>query len=333
VKNIVVGKMNNAKAAFQQAFSKAAGAAKAAGSGGGGGGGGGGGASGGGGGGAILAVASLLGLGGISYGMYHSFVTVQPGHLGIVYSRMGGLKDKATLTEGMNFLIPWFQRAVVYDIRTRPQLINTQSGSKDLQMVQISLRVLFRPSTQHLAEIYRNLGTDYDARVLPSIVNEVTKAVVAQYNANELLTKRDMVSKQIRDMLVKRSGDFNILLDDVSITHLAFSKEYTAAVEAKQVAQQDAERSKYVVEKAIQEKKTIVIRAEGEARSAELIGNAVKENPAFLQLRKIEASREIANTVVNSTNKVYLSSDTLLLNALGDQAGKDAVAGKGKAWW
>jgi len=323
--------MNSAANAAKAVFSAAAAKAKAAG----GGAGGGGGAPGGGGAGAALALLSLLGVGAGGYGLYHSVVTVQPGHMGVIYNRVGGLKDKATLTEGMNFLIPWFQRAVVFDIRTRPQLINTQSGSKDLQMVQISLRVLFRPSPQDLPEIYRQLGTDFDARVLPSIVNEVTKAVVAQYNASELLTKRDLVSKQIREMLVKRSGDFNILLDDVSITHLAFSKEYTAAVEAKQVAQQDSERSKYVVEKALQEKKTIVIKAEGEARSAELIGNAVKENPAFLQLRKIEASREIANTVVNSSNKVYLSSDTLLLNALGDQAGKDPT-NKGKAggaWW
>ena len=106
-------------------------------------------------------------------------------------------------------------------------------------------------------------------------MNEVTKAVVAQFNASELLTKREAVSKMIGDLLIARAADFHILLDDVSITHLAFSKEYTAAVEAKQVAQQDAERSKYIVEKAIQEKRTIVIRAEGEAMSAELIGNVM----------------------------------------------------------
>jgi prohibitin 2 len=110
-------------------------------------------------------------------------------------------------------------------------------------------------------------------RVLPSIVNEVTKAVVAQYNAAELLTKREAVSKQVRDLLMQRAYDFHIQLDDVAITHLSFSKEYTAAVEAKQVAQQDSERAKYIVERALQEKKSIVIRAEGEAKSAELIGN------------------------------------------------------------
>lgn len=86
------------------------------------------------------------------------------------------------------------------------------------------------------------------------------------------MTKRDVVSKQIRDLLSARSSDFKIVLDDVSVTHLAFSREYTAAVEAKQVAQQDSERAKYLVEKAIQEKKTIVIKADAEAKSAELIG-------------------------------------------------------------
>lgn len=121
--------------------------------------------------------------------------------------------------------------------------------------------------------LHLHMYVDYDSRVLPSIVNEVTKAVVAQYNASELLTKRNIVSKQIRDMLTQRSADFRILLDDVGITHLAFSKEYTAAVEAKQVAQQDSERAKYIVDKAIQEKKSIVIRAQGEAQAANLIGN------------------------------------------------------------
>ena len=100
----------------------------------------------------------------------------------------------------MNFIIPWFQRTIVYDVKTRPQLINTQSGSKDLQMIQISLRVLFRPNPQRLTFIYRRLGTDYEERVLPSIVNEVTKAVVAKYNASELLTKREIVSREIMPM-------------------------------------------------------------------------------------------------------------------------------------
>lgn len=259
-------------------------------------------------------------LGGLGVAAQSSIITIRPGQIGIVYNRLGGLNENRKCFEGMNFIIPWFQRAIIYDVKTRPQLINTQSGSKDLQMIQISLRILFRPNPNKLPFIYRRLGTDFEERVLPSIVNEVTKAVVAKYNASELLTKREIVSREIIDILSKRAGDFEILLDDVSITHIAFSKEYTAAVEAKQVAQQESERARYVVEKAIQEKKQIVIRAEGEARSAHLIGSAIRDNPAFLQLRQIEASKDIANIIHNSTNKVFLNSGNLLINTVGQKA-------------
>lgn len=85
-------------------------------------------------------------------------------------------------------------------------------------------------------------------------------------------------------------------------------------MEAKQVAQQEAERAKFIVEKAEQDKKSAIIRAEGEATSAKLLGEAIQNNPSFLTLRKIEAAREIAATVAGSGNRVLLSADSLLLN-------------------
>ncbi|XP_052118215.1 prohibitin-1, mitochondrial-like [Arachis duranensis] len=121
------------------------------------------------------------------------------------------------------------------------------------------------------------------------------------------------VSREIRKMLTERASHFNIALDDVSITSLTFGKEFTAAIEAKQVAAQEAERAKFVVEKAEQDKRSAVIRAQGEAKSAQLIGQAIANNPAFITLRKIEAAREIAHTISNSANKVYLNSDDLFI--------------------
>jgi len=115
--------------------------------------------------------------------------------------------------------------------------------------------VLYRPDQHHLQTIYRNLGKDYDQRVLPSIVNEVLKSVVAQYNAASLLAQREQISHLIKEGLVARLRDFNIILDDVSIVDLVFGKEFTRAIEEKQIAQQQAERAKFIVEKAMQEKR------------------------------------------------------------------------------
>ncbi|KAL8110107.1 hypothetical protein AgCh_026000 [Apium graveolens] len=148
-------------------------------------------------------------------------------------------------------------------------------------MVNLTLRVLSRPDEAKLPTIYKELGVEYEEKVLPSIGNEILKAVVAQFNADELLTS------------------------------------VLRAVEAKQVAQQEAERSKYVMAKAEQERRAEIIRAEGESESAKLISYATKESGTeFIQLRKIEASGEVAATLSRSPNVAYLPKDNNLLLGL-----------------
>ncbi|KAI5449810.1 Prohibitin-1, subunit of the prohibitin complex (Phb1p-Phb2p) [Naganishia albida] len=235
-----------------------------------------------------------------------SIYDVPGGYRAVMFDRFSGVKGDAT-GEGTHFLIPGLQRAILYDVRIKPRNISTTTGSKDMQMVSLTLRVMSRPDVAVLPKIYQNLGLDYDERVLPSIGNEVLKATVAQFDAAELITQREVVSARIRADLMQRAREFNILLEDVSITHMTFGKEFTTAVEQKQIAQQDAERAKFVVEKAEQERQAAVIRAEGEAEAAATISKALnRAGEAFVQFRRIEASKDIATSLAGSRNVTYL---------------------------
>ncbi|MES1920434.1 hypothetical protein MHBO_002102 [Bonamia ostreae] len=255
----------------------------------------------------------ILGFGSAAFLAQNFIFDVKAGHRGIIYSRFSGILDKS-YGEGTHFLIPFVQKAILFEVRTRPRTITSITGTKDLQQVNISLRILSHPRETKIPIIYRNLGKSFEERVLPSIGNEVLKSIVAQYNADELITMREKISKQINETLTVRAGQFNIVLDDISITHLSFSPEFSKAIEQKQIAEQDAERAKFMVIKSEHEKAAAVIKSEGESEAAKLISNALqKSGNGLIKLRKIETAKQVTENLAKAPNVSYLPSNANIL--------------------
>lgn len=260
---------------------------------------------------------TCFGLAGAAIVPYACLFDVDGGSRVVMFNKFSGVDDKVC-GEGTHFKIPWVMEPKTYTVRLRPKLIQTKTGTKDLQMVDIHVRMLFRPQVEGLPNIHQKLGEDYDDRVLPSIANEVLKATIAQYNAEQLLTHREHVSSEIKREIIKRAETFNIVMEDVSITHLTYGKEFSKAIEEKQVAEQEAERQKFIVQKAEQERQATVIKSEGEAQAAKMISEALKANgTGLIEMRRIDAAKEIADSLSKSPNVMYLPPNQQMLLSLG----------------
>lgn len=214
-----------------------------------------------------------------------AFTVVQPGTRGIVV-QLGAVQDKL-FEEGLHFKIPFIQQIVPMEVRVQKAESEASAASKDLQIVTTTMAVNFHIDPASANKLYQNVGLDFKGRVVDPAIGEALKAVTARYTAEQLISKRSEVSQQVKELLSKKLATYHMVLDEINITEFKFSEEFNKAIEQKQIAEQQALKSKLDLERIKIEKEQTITQAQATAESLRLQKQEV--TPELVKLREIEA--------------------------------------------
>uniref|UniRef100_B8HSA6 Band 7 protein n=1 Tax=Cyanothece sp. (strain PCC 7425 / ATCC 29141) TaxID=395961 RepID=B8HSA6_CYAP4 len=241
----------------------------------------------------IFALILLLGL--------NAFVIINPGEAGVL-SILGKARDGA-LFEGIHLKPPFISRVDVYDVTVQKFEVPAQSSTKDLQDISASFAINFRLDPTQVVEVRRTQGTlqNIVSKIIAPQTQESFKIAAARRTAEEAITKRDELKQDFDAALSDRLQKYAVIVLDTSVVDLSFSREFSKAVEDKQIAEQKAQQAVYIAQQASQEAQAEINRAQGKAEAQRLLAETLKAQGGQLVLQKeaIEAWRQGGAQVPN----------------------------------
>ena len=227
-----------------------------------------------------------------------SITTVPTGFVGIK-TRFGQVQD-AVIQEGFNFKLPYIEKIVKLDCRTQKTEYTMEASSKDLQKISnFKVAVNYNITKDTANDLYRKVGVDYKSIIVEPAIQEAMKATIANYTAEELITKRNEVSAFALEALFNKLQDSGITLTALNIIDLSFSPEFDKAVEEKQIVEQQTEKAKYELEKAKVENEKKIENAKAEAEVMKQQNAQITDQ--YLRLKEIENQKAMIDKWNRST--------------------------------
>ncbi|MGN1458514.1 MAG: prohibitin family protein [Acutalibacteraceae bacterium] len=227
---------------------------------------------------AVIAIVLIVLLG--------SSISIVPAGNKGVQMNMGAVTG-TIYNEGINFKIPFIQSVEIIDTRVQKyESSDNASASKDLQTITSSIAVNFRVDSTKVDKLYQNIGTNYKDTVISPAISECIKAVTSQYTAEQLITKRSEVSEKMKTLLQEKLKDKYILIDSFNITDFQFSEAFNTSIEEKQIAEQNALKAQYDLERIKTEAEQTITEASGEAEAMKIKNNQVTDNIIKLEFIK-----------------------------------------------
>ncbi|HIK32983.1 MAG TPA: prohibitin family protein [Oscillatoriales cyanobacterium M59_W2019_021] len=218
--------------------------------------------------------------------MFRPFAIINAGERGVVM-KFGKVQDRV-LDEGIHPIVPVVTSVKALSVRVQKNDIAAEASSKDLQGIKMDVAINWHINPQQANSIFQQIGdeTEIVQRILNPAVSEVVKAASAKKNAEEIITKRTELKEEIDNELEKRVATYGIEIDDVSLVNISFSPDFVKAIEAKQIAEQEAKRASFEALKAEQQAQSEINRAKGKAEAQRLLRTNL--TPEILQQQAID---------------------------------------------
>jgi regulator of protease activity HflC (stomatin/prohibitin superfamily) len=219
--------------------------------------------------------------------LFGSFGTISTGEIGI---KTNLSKVVGTVQPGFYVKAPFIQSVVAMDVQIQKEQVDATSASKDLQTVAAKVAINYSVNPDKAQDLYSRIGTGYKSRIIDPAIQEVVKAVTAQYTAEELITKRPEVTEKIQTALAERLLAYDINVASISITNFDFSESFNQAIEKKVTAEQNAlaaknklAQIKYEAEQTIE-----TAKATAEAQRISSAALSAQGGSDYVQLKAIE---------------------------------------------
>ncbi|MCX6553497.1 MAG: prohibitin family protein [Candidatus Aminicenantes bacterium] len=254
--------------------------------------------------------------------MFKIYIIVDPGEKAVIFNKATG-NLRVTPNEGFYFLIPLIEQPTVYDMRARTYTMSIaqlegevkgddslQALTADGQTVLLDISVRYHPDGDNLDKLHRRLGVDYVNKVLRPQVRSTVRMIVSEYPVLDVYSgKRMLIQSAIENALRDSFKKNYIICEEVLLRNVQFSNEFQQAIENKQIAQQEAQRMKYVLERQELEKTRKIIEATGEAESLRLKGKALADNPLLIQYEYVKLLSPNIQAIITDQNAIFNFSD------------------------
>jgi len=229
-----------------------------------------------------------LGLGLIGGLLFFSncYVIINAGKRGVVLN-LGKVED-TILDEGIHLKTPFVTNIVPINVRVQKTDIKAQAATRDLQTITADIALNWRLDPNKVNKIYQTIGDESQiiSGIITPAVTEVLKASTATKNIDEIIQKRNELKEEIDKQLIERLKDYGLIIEDISLVNFDFSPEFVKAVEAKQIAEQQAKQAEYDAIKAEKQAQADINRAKGQAEAQKLLRLSL--TPELLQKQAIE---------------------------------------------